>query len=140
MTADGVVGVVVAHGDLADALVRAVEGISGVEGALLPVSNARCTPEALRSRVLEAIGGRPSVVFVDMAAGSCAFAGRKVAGEVAEVAVVTGVSLPMLLDFVFHRELSPRELAARVAGKGRSAAEAIPPGGSRADADRPDPS
>lgn len=138
MTGPGVVGVVVAHGDLAAALVRAVEGISGVEGALLAVSNARCTPEALRRRVSEAIGGRPSVVFVDMSSGSCALAGRRIAGELSDVAVVTGVNLPMLLDFVFHRDLSPRALAARVAGKGRAAAEAFPPGGARADGDTAD--
>lgn len=119
----GVVGVVVAHGELADAFVRAVEGISGVEGALVPVSNARCAPETLRRRVEDAVGGRPAVVFVDMASGSCAFAGRKVAGELGNVAVVTGVNLPMLLDFVFHRDLAPDELAARVEGKGRTAVE-----------------
>ncbi len=133
-----VIGVVVAHGHLAEALVRAVEGISGVEGALVPISNAGCTPETLRRRVAEAIAGRPSVVFVDMASGSCAFAGRRVAGEEAESAVVTGVNLPMLLDFVFHRDLSPRALAVRVAGKGRTAAEVHPPEGADADVDRAD--
>jgi len=133
-----VVGVVVAHGDLADAMVRAVEGISGVEGALLPVSNTRCTPETLRGRVAEAIGGRPAVVFVDLTSGSCAFAGRSVARELGDVAVVTGVSLPMLLDFVFHRDMAPARLAERVVGKGRSAVGFVPGGGGEG-VDRSDP-
>lgn len=122
-----VVGVVVAHADVGEALVRAVEGISGVRGALRPVSNQRCTPSELERRVEEAVGEGPGVVFVDMASGSCAFASRRVAARTDRIAVVTGVSLPMLLDFVFHREMSPGELAERVVGKGRAAAEAVQP-------------
>ncbi len=40
-------GVVVAHANLASALVGAVEAISGVRGALAPVTNERCSPEQL---------------------------------------------------------------------------------------------
>ena len=127
------VGVVVAHGGLARALVEAVEGISGVRGALVPVSNADCTPEELERRVSERVGSAPAVVFIDMASGSCAFAGRKAARAVEDAAVVTGVSLPMLLDFVFHRDMTPEELAARVVGKGKDAARALPPRGAHGD-------
>lgn len=139
MRARPVVGVIVAHADLAEAMVRAVEGISGVGGGLLAVSNARCTPETLRRRVQEAIGDRPAVIFVDLASGSCAFAGQKVAGELANVSVVTGVNLPMLLDFVFHRDMPPERLAERVVGKGRNALTATPGTEGGAGADRPDP-
>ena len=40
-------GVVVAHGSLARCLVETVESISGVEGALRPISNEGCSPELL---------------------------------------------------------------------------------------------
>lgn len=122
-----VTGVVVAHGDLAAAMIRAVEGISGVRGVLVGISNAGATPGELKRRVAGAVGEGPAVVFVDMASGSCAFAARKVAEEAPGVAVVTGVSLPMLLDFVFHRDMEPPALAERVAGKGRGAAETVAP-------------
>lgn len=121
-------GVVVAHGDLASALVRAVEGISGVRGALSAISNEQLSPDALADRVSAAVESGPAVVFVDMASGSCGFAGRRIAMAEPGVAIVSGVNLPMLLDFVFHRDMECRALAARVAEKGRDGATAhLPP-------------
>ena len=120
-------GVVVAHGELASALVRVVEGISGVEGALQPVTNESCSPAELARRVTEAVGGGPAVIFVDMSSGSCGLVGRRIARG-GGVAVVSGVNLPMLLDFVFHRDMDLRSLAERVAEKGRTGAIAdLPP-------------
>ena len=119
-------GVVVAHGELASALVRVVEGISGVQGALESVTNVSCSPDELAGRVARAVGEGPAVVFVDMAAGSCGFAGQRIARD-GNVAVVSGVNLPMLLDFVFHREMDFRVLAERVVEKGRTGATAAVP-------------
>lgn len=120
MTSPPVSGVVVAHEDLARALVQAVEHISGVRDALQPVSNESCTPDELERRVESTAGPGPAIVFVDMASGSCAFAGRRVARRSGKIAVISGVSLPMLLDFVFHREMALPELAERLVHKARS--------------------
>ena len=65
---------VVCHGRLARALVDAAEQISGVTGALVPVSNTGCDRGTLEERVAEAVGSGPAVVFVDLASGSCLFA------------------------------------------------------------------
>jgi mannose/fructose-specific phosphotransferase system component IIA len=111
-------GVVVCHGSLAEALVQAANQISGVDGALLPVSNTGCDLETLEQRVLAAVNGRPSIVFVDLASGSCLFAVLKRLRSEPSVKVVTGVNLAMLVDFVFHRSLSPTEAAARAAAAG----------------------
>ncbi|HKK08414.1 MAG TPA: hypothetical protein VKA44_05960 [Gemmatimonadota bacterium] len=127
MTTPPALGVVVAHGEIAASLVGAVERISGVRGALVPVSNVACAPQELRRRVAEAVAGGPAIIFVDMASGSCAFAGHQVGREREDVAVVTGANLPMLLDFVFHREMSLGALAERVAGKGRRGLSAHAP-------------
>jgi mannose/fructose-specific phosphotransferase system component IIA len=112
-------GVVVCHGSLAGALVQAAEQISGIPGVLVPVSNTGCDRDTLEERVLAALGGRPAVVFVDLASGSCSFAVLKRLRGEPSVKVVTGVNLAMLVDFVFHRTLSPDEAAtrARVAGE-----------------------
>jgi mannose/fructose-specific phosphotransferase system component IIA len=111
-------GVVVCHGSLAEALVQAADQISGVNGALIPVSNTGCDLETLEQRVLAAVNGRPSIVFVDLASGSCLFAVLKRLRSEPSVKVVTGVNLAMLVDFVFHRSLSPSEAAARAVAAG----------------------
>jgi mannose/fructose-specific phosphotransferase system component IIA len=115
---DGLRGVVVCHGKLAQGLVEATESISGVAGALVPVSNTDCDRQVLEDRVAEAVDGRPSVVFVDLASGSCLFAVLKRLRALAGVRVVTGVNLAMLVDFVFHRDLSPEAAAERAAAAG----------------------
>ena len=114
-------GVVVCHGRLAGALVDAAEQISGVTGALAPVSNTGCDRGALEERVSEAVGAGPALVFVDLASGSCLFAvlNRLRASNTAKV--VTGVTLAMLVDFVFHRALPLDEAAARAAIAGGKA-------------------
>jgi mannose/fructose-specific phosphotransferase system component IIA len=111
-------GVVVSHADLASALVAAVRAISGVENALAAVSNEGCDPKALAARIDAAVGGAPTVLFVDLPGGSCLTSAIRLAHGRAEIAVVTGVNLAMLLDFVFHRDLSPAEAARRAVDAG----------------------
>ena len=111
-------GVVVCHGPMAGALVQAAEQISGVDAALIPVSNTGCDRDTLEQRVLAAVDQHPAVVFVDMASGSCLVAVLKRLRADQTVRVVTGVNLAMLVDFVFHRSLSPAEAASRAAAAG----------------------
>jgi len=111
-------GVVVCHASLAGALVQAAEQISGIPGALVPVSNTGCDRDTLEERVVAALRGRPAVVFVDLASGSCSFAVLKRLRGEPSVKVVTGVNLAMLVDFVFHRTLSPDEAATRAMAAG----------------------
>ena len=113
-------GVVLAHADLAGALVRAVERISGVTDALIPISNEGSPPEELRMRLESETTGGAAIIFADLASGSCAFAARMIARSSDDVAVLTGANLPMLLDFVFHRDMPLPELTERLLFKGRS--------------------
>jgi mannose/fructose-specific phosphotransferase system component IIA len=111
-------GVVVCHGPLATALVDAAEQISGLKGVLVPVTNSGCDRDTLEERVIRAVNGHPAVVFVDLASGSCSFAVLKRLRGEPSVRVVTGVNLAMLVDFVFHRTLSPQEAATRAVSAG----------------------
>ncbi len=118
---DALRGVVVCHGGLAKALVEAAESISGVTGVLRPVSNSGCDRDSLEARVAEAVDGRASVIFVDLASGSCLFAVLKRMRALAGVTVVTGVNLAMLVDFVFHVSLTPEAAAERAIAAGTKA-------------------
>jgi len=113
--------VVVAHGAVGEALVKAAESISGVAGVFRHVSNTDCDRGSLEARVHEAIGGVPAVVFVDMPSGSCMFAALSRLKAEPDVRVVTGVNLAMLVDFVFHRELTPEAAAERALASGTKA-------------------
>jgi mannose/fructose-specific phosphotransferase system component IIA len=114
-------GVVVCHGALAGALVDAVEQVSGVRGALVPVSNSGCDRGRLEERIVAAVGDRATVVFVDMASGSCLIAALAQLRTRPDVKVVTGVNLAMLVDFVFHLSQTADAAAVRAASTGERA-------------------
>ena len=114
-------GVIVSHSAIAQALVSAVTAIAGIEGALVPVSNEGCDNDALGERLRQAAGSQPAVLFVDLPGGSCLTNSIRYAKQHADIAVVMGVNLAMLLDFVFHRDVSPAEAARRAADAGAKA-------------------
>lgn len=122
-------GVIVSHAAVAQALVAAVTAITGIDGVLTPVSNEGCGTEALGERLRQAVGTGPAVLFVDLPGGSCFSSSVRYAkqgaggtgGAGSEIAVVTGVNLAMLLDFVFHRDTSPVDAARRAVDAGAKA-------------------
>ncbi|MDE2773022.1 MAG: hypothetical protein OXI46_04875 [Gemmatimonadota bacterium] len=117
-------GVVLGHGGMATGLVDAVHRIAGVEGnVLIALSNEGKGPEALRDELARTAGPGPALVFTDMHSGSCALAARLVCRS-RESAVVCGVNLPMLLEFVFNRELPLDQLVPRLVERGRAAVTA----------------
>jgi len=111
-------GIVVGHGGVAQALVGAAEEISGVRGSLVAVSNSGLGREQLEQTVVEAVGDRPAILFVDLPSGSCHFAAMRRLAQRSDLRVVTGVNLVMLLEFLFHLNESPAEVARRVAQAG----------------------
>ena len=117
--------IVFAHGDIAAALVAAVEDITGIEGALVPLTNDTGSASVLRQRVLDVLEPGPTIVFTDLKNSSCSFTASGVAAEDQAVAVVCGTNLPMLLDFVFHRDLPLDELVTRLVHNGRDGVAAL---------------
>lgn len=127
-------GVLVTHGGLAVGLVDAVRRIAGLEpGALEPLSNEGMARDELCDEIRRLAGDGPTVVFTDLEAGSCTVAARMTCRECAGMVVVTGVNLPMLLEFVFNRDKPLSELARRLTRKGCAAIEAVASDGSHGD-------
>ncbi len=115
------IGVIVAHTELAEALLAAVRAIAGDDTGLVAVSNRGCDAKALRQRLDEAVHGRAALIFTDMAGGSCAHTAAHLARGRPDVRVVTGANLAMLIDFAFHRDLPLEAAAERAVQTGRTA-------------------
>jgi mannose/fructose-specific phosphotransferase system component IIA len=121
MSEEGLVrGVLVGHGAMSEGLVNAVQKISGADqDALVAISNDGKSPDALRAELERVLGQGPTIIFADLASGSCALAARIWCRENPDEIAIFGVNLPILLDFVFHRELPLEDLAIRLVEKGR---------------------
>ncbi|MGH7468821.1 MAG: PTS sugar transporter subunit IIA [Longimicrobiales bacterium] len=121
MSSAPVRGIVVAHGSMAAGLVDAVRQITGLdETALIPLSNRGLSPEALAAEVRARVQGR-TLVFTDLQSGSCGFAVRRHCSDIPDLVVISGVNLPILLEFAMFRDQPLAELVARLVNKGRSA-------------------
>ncbi len=119
---DPPIGIVIAHGGMADGLVDAVRRIAGDSAnALVPISNEGMSPDDLRGAIDQAAGGGSAMVFVDLQAGSCCTAALASCRACSDRVVLTGVNLPMLLDFVFSRALPFDELVERLVERSREA-------------------
>ena len=114
-------GLIIAHSSLAEGLAAAVRQITGIgDEALATISNDGQGPEALLESVRDSVADDPVVLFTDLPSGSCAFTARKVAMGRPDTAIICGVNLPVLLDFVFHRDLPLPDLVDRLVDKGRT--------------------
>ncbi|MCH1570000.1 MAG: hypothetical protein L7S64_01545 [Longimicrobiales bacterium] len=122
MSSGRIRGVVIAHGPMARAMVDAVRRIAGdAADTLIPLSNDGKGPEELRDELEALISDQPAVVFTDLLAGSCGMAAMSSCRDRARRAVVSGVNLPMLLEFVFHTDQPLDALVECVKEKGRAA-------------------
>jgi N-acetylgalactosamine PTS system EIIA component len=111
---------VVGHKDFAAGLVSAVAAITGRDDVFRAVSNAGLDARGIEALLKEAIVTGVRVIFSDLPAGSTTMAARRVQREFPFVTVVTGVSLPVLLDFVFS-SAEPADAADAAVAAGRTA-------------------
>lgn len=97
--------IVAGHGTFAPGLISAVEQITGRGDCFVPVTNAGlCLDDiqGLLAKTLDDTGA--GVIFTDLPAGSCTMAVRRMLRERPGVLLVTGVSLPLLLDFAMQED------------------------------------
>lgn len=118
-------GVVVAHGQLAEGLLSALSRVAGEQDALWAVSNegrAGADLEAEIAAILEERGaGRDAYLLSDMEGGSCGQACRRLLARGTVKAVLYGVNLPLLVEFVFLQEHLFERFVAKAVEKGRRA-------------------
>ncbi len=103
-------GLIIAHANLADALITTVHQIAGPQENLVALSNTHLSAEELERRIREILeDGIPTIIFTDFLGGSAFAAARSVANAYSRenktpCAVITGVNLPMLISFVTKRQ------------------------------------
>ena len=119
------VGLLVTHAALGSELLRTVEGILGSQADAYVLSNDGYSGDALskaiETRIHDLPVERPVVVFTDLAAGSCGIATRRAECGPRVVRKITGVNLPMLLEFFHYRDTLPlEELLPRLESKGKA--------------------
>jgi mannose/fructose-specific phosphotransferase system component IIA len=118
-------GILFAHAGVAAALIEAVEQVTGIRDALAPLSNAEGAPHVLGARLTELLGAGPAIVFTDLRSSSCSVLAARVCTGTGSRAVISGVNMAMLMDFVFHRTLSLDELVPRLIANGRASVEVM---------------
>jgi mannose/fructose-specific phosphotransferase system component IIA len=119
--------VLLGHGALADGMMDAVRHITGCPpDAVVPLTNRGKSPEALTQEVVAATGTGPAIIFTDLQSGSCGIVARRLAQTTSELVVISGVNLPVLIEFVMNRTLALEELVPRLLVKGRAAMGCAP--------------
>jgi mannose/fructose-specific phosphotransferase system component IIA len=123
----------VTHGELAASLIGAARTIAGAFEGVDALSNDGLSRDALVAAVggrIAAFGPAGGIVFADVAGGSCAQAALSSAarGAPGPVRVLSGVNLPMLLDYLHNRaRLEPAALADHVLARGRLSVQLLEP-------------
>jgi len=121
-------GILLSHGRLAEGMVDAVQRIAGLEeGVLVAMSNDGKSPQGLADQVDALVGSASVVIFTDLGTGSCALTAHLTCRNHGRRTVVFGMNLPMLLDFVFHRELPLAQLVPRLLEKGKEGVRSAGP-------------
>jgi PTS system N-acetylgalactosamine-specific IIA component len=111
---------VIGHKDFAAGIISAVTAITGRADLFRALSNDGLDPKAMEACLRDAIAEGVSVIFSDLPAGSTTMAARRAQRDFPAVTVVTGVSLPVLLDYAFSAPDAEHAADAAVA-KGRAA-------------------
>lgn len=129
MTHPLLAGVIVTHAGLATALNEAVARVAGDSAGLVTVSNEGCSADEIRARVAAALDGRHddgTIVFVDLAGGSCAVASLVALEDRDHVRILSGVNLAMLVDFALRRgDLSLDAMVERLLQRGKASIQEL---------------
>ena len=120
--ASRVPALIITHADLAQSLVRAAESVVGPFTDVTLLSNLGLSRDDLELAIEEHVKNwaNGGLLFTDFWGGSCHLCGASAVRRHGEVAIVTGVNLPLLLDYLYNRDRFPvGELAERLQQKGR---------------------
>lgn len=115
--------ILVSHENLSLCMAEALSKITGETAFITPISSKGITPGQLEHDITRAIESMRDaggiILFTDLHGGSCALVCSRIQRKYPEIAVITGVNLPVLIEYVFHREKPLGEILDRLVKKGR---------------------
>ena len=118
-------GVVVAHGRLGEGLLSALSRVAGEQDSLWALSNEGLGGAELETEIAaileERSAGREAYLLSDMEGGSCGQACRRLLARGTVKAVLYGVNLPLLVEFVFLQDQPFEQFVTAAVEKGRRA-------------------
>jgi PTS system mannose-specific IIA component len=112
----------VTHADLGAALMRAATKVYGPVEDVEVLSNEGFSREQLEKEIGTRVASwkQGGLVLTDFWGGSCHICGIAAVRGHGDIVVVTGLNLPLLLDYLHNREMyGAAELAERLQRKGR---------------------
>ncbi len=112
--------VVIGHAGFADGVVGAARAIAGDAAAFVALSNELLDAAGIEAVLRDWVARGVEVIFTDLPAGSTTMAARRVQRAHPAVVVVSGTSLPLLLDFAFSGD-APADAARLAAERARQA-------------------
>lgn len=123
------IGIVVTHGKLAEELLHTAELIFGDIRDCYAISGSDHCDEDIITKIKTIIGdiGRQNVLlFVDYFGGSCCYNSVRAVQGVKGVKVISGVNLPLILDFLTKRgSMSFQEMVDHLIRRGRESVKII---------------
>ena len=124
--------IVAGHGDFATGMISAVDQITGRGNVFVPMTNRDLSMDDI-TKHLEALLDQTGagVVFTDLPAGSATVAARRMQRARQDLVVVTAISLPVLLDFVFQGDVNAADAARHAVEKGHGALAIVGLAGAR---------
>ena len=120
--ASRVPALIITHADLAQALVRAAERVVGSFEDVTLLSNEGLSRDDLEQAIEDRVQGwsQGGLLLTDFWGGSCHTCALAAARGNGRILLLTGVNLPMLLDYLHNRDrFGVEELAERMLQRGR---------------------
>lgn len=118
---------VAGHADFAQGMISAASQITGVGDNLIPFSNASLGGDEIAAELRSIVDQNDvAVIFTDLPSGSVTIEARRLAREIPGLAVVTGINLPVLIDYLLCRSDQHETALEKAVQRGRSALSVIP--------------
>jgi mannose/fructose-specific phosphotransferase system component IIA len=115
-------GIIIGHGTFADAMIATAEKIVGKQSDIEIVTNEGISCETLSQQIAQLLTEEDvdTIVFLDLPGGSCTISCYTIMKDHQDLNVISGVNLPMLLEFFMLREKhTARELIPILIKKGK---------------------